>query len=263
MEIRDDMALVAMSVKGDTSAFEELILRYEKRIVAAAIRLCANREEGEDMAQEAFIKAWRALAGYRGQASFGTWMMAIITNLWRDRLRRNQPPAESIDAVIQGEDGDMSKQYSDDKPGPEEAAEDQDAKQILGRMLESLRPEFKEALVLRDIQGFSYEEVAVITGASLGTVKSRINRGRAALREKVLEYQKQNPGFFRLTKMKDERKSQAGLGHAGSFASGESSDDEQEGAYQNIRDRLEGGSGLDQERKSQVRGGEPREEYHQ
>jgi len=201
----DDKSLVELSISGDAGAFEELVTRYEKRIVAAAIRLCSNREEGEDMAQEAFIKAWRALAGYRGQASFGTWMMAILTNIWRDRLRKTQLPADSMDALTQVEDGETRKQYRDESPGPAAISESLETKEVLGGMLSELKPEFREALVLRDIQGFSYEEVAVITGVNLGTVKSRINRGRTALKERIIDYQEQNPGFFRLSELKKDK----------------------------------------------------------
>ena len=197
----DEKTLVAKCVEGETPAFEELVFRYEKKIVAAAYRLCGNREEGEDMAQEAFIKAWRALNGYRGQASFGTWLMAILTNLWRDRLRKNQLPQESLDEVIEGEEGVMRKQFRDGKPGPDDLTEAQEMQEILGGMIQELKPEYKEALILRDVQGFSYEEVAVITGSNLGTVKSRINRGRTLIKAKVMAYQEQCPGFFRLNQV--------------------------------------------------------------
>jgi RNA polymerase sigma-70 factor (ECF subfamily) len=201
----DDKALTALGVEGDTAAFEELVFRYEKRIVAAAFRLCGNRDDGEDLAQEAFIKAWRSLAGYRGQASFGTWMMAILTNLWRDRLRKSHLPQESLDEAIEGEEGMLTKQVRDDHPGPESLVETMDVHAVLERMIQELKPEYKEALILRDVQGFSYEETAVITGSSLGTVKSRINRARAQMKIKILEYQEQNPDFFRLNKAKTDR----------------------------------------------------------
>jgi RNA polymerase sigma-70 factor (ECF subfamily) len=215
----DEKALIAKCVEGETQAFEELVFRYEKRIVAAAYRLCGNREEGEDLAQEAFIKAWRALRGYRGQASFSTWLMAILTNLWRDRMRKTQVPQESLDEAVEGEEGRMRKQYRDDKPGPEAEASDREAREILGGMIQELKPEYKEALILRDVQGYSYEEVAAITGSSLGTVKSRINRGRAHMRTMVLAYQEQNPGFFRLNQIVKDKtlagKAKGGEPHEG------------------------------------------------
>jgi len=195
-----DKALVDRSVTGDMDAFEELVGRYERRVVAAAIRLCGGREEGEDLAQEAFIKAWRDMAGYRGQASFGSRMMAILTNLWKDRLRKKQLPQTSIDEELEGEEGLIPKQIADTRPGPEGLAESKSVNEALSAMIDELKPEFREALILRDVQGFSYEETAAITGSSLGTVKSRINRARTLMKAKIIEYQEQNPEFFRLNK---------------------------------------------------------------
>ena len=199
MMLSEEKTWIALCVDGDRQAFEQLVLRYEKKIVAAAWRLCGDREEGEDLAQETFLRAWRAIAGYRGQASFHTWLMTILTNLWRDRLRRNRLPQESLDETVEGEESRMQKQFRDEGPGPESLAESHALQAILSGMLQELPPEYKEALILRDIQGFSYEEVAVITGSNLGTVKSRINRSRSMMKEKVLAYQEQNPGFFRLS----------------------------------------------------------------
>lgn len=198
----DDHALIAMCAENDMQAFEALVTRYEKKVIAAAYRLSGNREEGEDLAQESFIKAWRALPGYRGQASFATWLTTILTNLWRDRLRKNQIRQESLDEAIEGEEGPIQKQLRDEKPDPEEEAESREVTQVLGRMLQELKPEYKEVLILRDVQGFSYEEVAAITGNNLGTVKSRINRGRTLVKDMVMAYQEQNPGFFRLNQTK-------------------------------------------------------------
>lgn len=195
----EDMALIEMCVKGDTAAFEQLILRYEKRIVAAASRLCGDRQEGEDLAQEAFLKAWRALSGYKGQASFHTWMTTILTNLWKDRLRKKRIPQDSLDEAIEGEEGMIRKQYRDEAPDPESEMETREINEILDGFIQSLKPEYKEALILRDVQGFSYEEVSAITGRNLGTVKSRINRARTLMKVMILDYQELNPGFFRLT----------------------------------------------------------------
>jgi RNA polymerase sigma-70 factor (ECF subfamily) len=199
---RDEKALIARSSGGDMAAFEELVFRYERRVVPAACRLCGDRQEGEDLAQETFLKAWRALPGYRGQASLGTWLMAILTNLWRDKLRKAQLPQESLDAGLETGGGYLEKQRGDSRPGPERVYEEKETALLLGQMLQELKPEHKEVLILRDVQGFSYEEVAVITGHNLGTVKSRINRARVILKERILRFQEQNPGFFRLNQTK-------------------------------------------------------------
>jgi RNA polymerase sigma-70 factor (ECF subfamily) len=184
------------------AAFERLVFLYEKRVVAVACRLCGDRREGEDLAQEVFIRVWRALPGYRRQASFNTWIMKILTNLWRDRLRKKQLPQESLDGLLEARDGGGERQFADGEPGPERQYEEKETGEILGKMLAELRPEYREVLVLRDIQQFSYDEVAAIVGCGLGTVKSRISRGRDALRQKILDFQEQNPGFFRLKQIK-------------------------------------------------------------
>lgn len=210
----EDKALTDASAKGDTAAFESLVLRYEKRVTAAAYRLCGDRREGEDLAQEAFIKAWRAMSGYRGQASFYTWMMTILTNLWKDGLRKKLIPADSLDETTEGEEGRIQKQYRDESPGPEAETETNEMREVLNGFIQELQPEYREALILRDVQGFSYEEVAVITGSNLGTVKSRINRGRTLMKAMVLAYQEQNPGFFRLSKTRTD-KTEAGKAKGG------------------------------------------------
>ena len=199
-----DKDLAALGGGGDIPAFEELVFRYEKRIAAAAYRLCGDRQEGEDLAQEVFVKAWKALSGYRGQASFGAWLTAILTNLWKDRLRKKRFPQDSLDEAIEGEEGARTKQYPDSSPGPDQLAEAGETGAVLGGMILELQPEFREALILRDVQGFSYEEVAVITGSNIGTVKSRINRARSLMKVKILEYQEQNPEFFRLNQTKKD-----------------------------------------------------------
>ncbi|MCL1804825.1 MAG: sigma-70 family RNA polymerase sigma factor [Clostridiales bacterium] len=217
--VNEDKALIDASAQGDAAAFGELVRRYEKRVVAAAYRLCGDRQEGEDLAQDAFIKAWRAMAGYRGQASFHTWMMTILTNLWKDKLRKKQLPADSLDETVEGEEGRIQKQYRDGAPGPAAEAEANEMQEVLSGFIRELQPEYREALVLRDVQGFSYEEVAVITGSSLGTVKSRINRGRTSLKAMVLAYQEQNPGFFRLSQTRADKtgagKAEGGEPHEG------------------------------------------------
>ena len=213
----EEKDLIARSGAGDMEAFEALVLRYETQIGAAAFRLCGSREEGEDLAQETFVKAWRSIAGYRGQASLRTWLMAILTNTWRDRLRKNQVSEVPLDAPIDNGEGILERQWQDDSPGPDALMENREVDEVLGKMIQALPPEYKEALVLRDIQGFSYEEAAVVAGCSLGTIKSRINRARSRLRTMILAHQEQNPGFFRLHQTGEDKK-RAGEGKGGESA---------------------------------------------
>ena len=216
----DEKSLIALCLAGDIQAFEQLILRYEKRVFAAAYRLCGDWQEGEDLTQETFIKAWRALAGYKGQASFGTWLTAILTNLWRDRMRKGRLSTDSLDETIEGDSGPIMKEVQDVKPGPDSLLEAKTVQETLGLLLMELKPEYKEAVILRDVQGFSYEEVAVITGSSLGTVKSRINRGRDQLKKRILNFQEQNPDFFRQSQTKGKGKAKANRAKGGKTREG-------------------------------------------
>jgi len=190
--------LIDLSVNGDLNAFEEIVRRHEKKIFAVAFRLSGNRQEGEDLAQEAFIRAWRGLANFRKEASLETWLVTIVTNLWRDRMRKNTLPVESLDEPIYYESGEVYNQVADDKPGPEEIFDSKEVQEYLACLINNLKPEFRLALVLRDIHGYSYEEIARMTDSTLGTVKSRINRARNYLREQILLHGEQSEAALRL-----------------------------------------------------------------
>ena len=162
-----------------------------------------NYEDANDIAQEAFLRAFQALNGFRGDASFSTWLCRIVTNLCRDELRkRYRLSVESLDEEICLSEGEVKKQIPSSNPGPEEIYERQELQQRLQDLLMTLSPEFRLAIVLRDIQGFTYQEIAEQMECSMGTVKSRISRGRNYLKEKLLAQQEQNSSFERLHTVK-------------------------------------------------------------
>ncbi len=198
-----DLDLVRRSKNNDLQAFEELICRYERKIYNIAYRMMGNYEDANDIAQEAFLRAFRALNGFRGDASFSTWLCRIVINLCRDELRkRYRLSVESLDEEICLSEGEVKKQIPSSNPGPEEIYERQELQQRLQDLLMTLSPEFRLAIVLRDIQGFTYQEIAEQMECSMGTVKSRISRGRNYLKEKLLAQQEQNSSFERLHKVK-------------------------------------------------------------
>lgn len=198
-----DEDLVRRSKNNDLQAFEELICRYERKIYNIAYRMMGNYEDANDIAQEAFLRAFRALDGFRGDASFSTWLCRIVTNLCRDELRkRYRFSVESLDEEICLSEGEVKKQIPSSNPGPEEIYERQELQQGLQDLLMTLSPEFRLAIVLRDIQGLTYQEIAEQMECSMGTVKSRISRGRNYLKEKLLAQQEQNSSFERLHKVK-------------------------------------------------------------
>lgn len=182
----NEAELVARSRDGDIDAFEELVCCYERKIYTVTYRLMGNHDDASDLAQEAFLRAFTAIKNFRGEASFLTWMCRIATNVCRDELRKKRRVStESLDARITLDDGEVSKQFASPDPDPAEAYERKELQEKIQDLISSLSPEFRLALVLRDIQGFSYEEIAQELECSLGTVKSRINRARNYLKERL------------------------------------------------------------------------------
>lgn len=194
-----DEDLVTRSKNGDIDAFEELVTRYERKIYTVAYRLMGNYDDASDLTQEAFLRAFQAIKSFRGEASFLTWMCRITTNVCRDELRkRYRVQIESLDETITLNDGEIAKQVASNDPGPADLYERKELQDKIQGMINTLSPEFRLALILRDIQGLTYEEIAQQLDCSLGTVKSRINRARKYLKEMLLLEREQIPGKERL-----------------------------------------------------------------
>lgn len=190
--IRDE-ELVARSKNGDINAFEELVCRYERKIYTVTYRLMGNHEDANDFAQEALLRAFQAIKNFRGEASFLTWICRIATNVCRDELRkRYRTTTESLDERIILDEGEVTKQYASSDMGPAEIYEQKEFQGKIQGLINNLSPEFRLTLVLRDIYGYSYEEIAEQLKCSLGTVKSRINRARNYLKDKLLAEREQN-----------------------------------------------------------------------
>ena len=175
--------LLYRAMDGDLHAFDELMRCYEKRLYALCFRLAGDKEDAMDCTQEAMLRIWRALSSYRKEASFMTWIYRITTNTCLDVLRKKKVrPQVSLDALT-----DAGFTVKDENGNPEDYAITQARRLALQAGIQALTPDMRAALVLRDIQGFSYEEVAVILDTPLGTVKSRINRGRERLRSLLFQ----------------------------------------------------------------------------
>lgn len=176
--MQQDALLLRRAQNGDAGAFEELMTAHERKIYALCLRMAGDREDALDCAQEAMLRIWRSLGSYRKQASFPTWVYRVATNTCLDFLRKRKArPAVSLDALA--DDGFSPGDASGD---PVLKAEEAARKRALAAGIASLQPDMRAALVLRDVQGFSYEEVSDILDTPLGTVKSRINRAREKLR---------------------------------------------------------------------------------
>lgn len=187
MTVDNEKKLVERSQNGDINAFEELVCLNERKIYTIAYRMLGNTEDASDICQEAFLRAFASINKFRGEASFSTWVTRIVTNLCRDELRKRQrTKLESLDERIIIGDSEIDKQLPDLKPGPEESYESREFQERIQNIINTLTPEFRMALVLRDIYGYSYDEIAGQLECSLGTVKSRINRARKHLKDRLM-----------------------------------------------------------------------------
>ncbi len=180
--------LIEKSKNGDVEAFEELILTYQKKILNFTYRMLGDIGDAEDVAQEVFLKAYRAISGFDGKSSFSTWIYKIASNTAMDELRKRKRRGTDKNISLYGEDedGEFELPISDEADAPYTSLRKKEAQKALWRAIEKLNDEYKTVIVLRDIQNISYEEITKVTGLSLGTVKSRISRGRLILR-KILE----------------------------------------------------------------------------
>lgn len=182
--VPDVPSLVRQAQAGDVTAFNQLVITYQTLAYTVAYRILQS-EDAADAVQDAFMKAFRALPTLR-DGQFKAWLMRILVNTCYDRFRQRRRQATmSLDELPAAE---ASVYLIDDGEQPEAYAERMAVHQSIERGLRRLSLEQRVALVLCDIQGYSYEEVAAITGASLGTIKSRINRGRLRLRDFLLAH---------------------------------------------------------------------------
>ena len=172
------MELVSRAASGDSDAFEQLVTPHEKMMYALAYRMCGNAEDAKDCLQDSMLRIYKALPNFRGESSLSTWFFRIVTNSCLDSHRRRKVRrAESLEQLSQ--DG---WNPADSAPGPSQLTENAELKRLLSKAIALLPPEIKSTVIMRDIHGFSYEEISDILGINIGTVKSRISRGREKLR---------------------------------------------------------------------------------
>jgi RNA polymerase sigma-70 factor (ECF subfamily) len=174
-----DAQLVALCLRGHESAWEQLVRRHASRLYQLFYRFTGNRQESEDLTQETFLRIYQVLGSYRPEAgSFRAWLTSVGRNLLIDhyRRRRQDRQTDSLDdAAVSGWEQPATA------PGPEAVTRQVELSVQVERALRRLRPELREAVILRDLQGLEYREIQEILGVPEGTVKSRINRGRAEL----------------------------------------------------------------------------------
>ena len=177
----DEAQLISDSQRGDVRAFNLLVERYQVRVYNLCYRMLNDPEAAADVTQDAFLSAYRNIKRYRG-GSFAAWLLRIATNACYDQLRtRQRRPTSSIDALLDDEEH-APRQFEDQGESPDERSLRNELAGEIQRALAELEPDQRIALVLSDIQGLSYDEISSATGWPLGTVKSRLSRGRAQLR---------------------------------------------------------------------------------
>lgn len=185
--VGDDVPdLVRRAQRGEIAAYNTLVIRHQNAAYSLALRFLRTREAAEDVTQEAFLRAWRAIDTFRGER-FRSWLLRIVANAARDELRRRKRrPQRSLDETW--DDADMAS-IDPVEPGlgPQERAEQTELRGVLERAIAELPEEWRMVVLLSDVHGMSYEEIADAVDAPLGTVKSRLSRARARLRQLLIE----------------------------------------------------------------------------
>ena len=177
----EELALVRRVQSGELDAFEDLVRAHEKTVYNLALRMTGNPEDAEDMAQEAFLKAYRSLPDFRGESKFSVWLYRIVSNVCLDHLRRqSRRPAVSL--TTEDEEGEAQQwDVPDESLSPERLLEQKLTREAVQKGLRQLPEEQRQILLLREIKGLSYEEIGEILELEPGTVKSRIFRARKRL----------------------------------------------------------------------------------
>ena len=184
----DEPILVAAAQAGDITAFETLVGRYERKILRLAQNITQNREDAEDVMQEAFLKAYEHLSGFQGNSRFYTWLVRIAVNQALMKLRKRRPNQVSIDEEVNTGEDLIPREIEDWGPSPEDRYKQTELSGILSSEIAELDPPFRIVFQLRDIEELSTEETAEALGLSIPAVKSRLLRARLKLRQKLNKY---------------------------------------------------------------------------
>jgi len=179
---RTDEELVASSLAGDRSAFDLLVLRWDRKIQGAIYRLMGSEEEARDLCQEAFLKAYRGLGGFKGEARFSSWLYQIALNLCRDRMRRRRGRIMvSLDALEPEAQGHVLR----DEASTQDLVEARDLQQKVRAAVMALPEDQREVIVLKEYEGLTFQEIAEVLGLPVSTVKTRLYRGLDRMRERL------------------------------------------------------------------------------
>ncbi len=181
MTREQELAVIRRVQRGDTDAFEALVAAYEKNVFNLALQMTGNREDAQDMTQEAFLKAYSSLSSFRGDSKFSSWLYRIVSNVCLDfKRRQGRRPSSSL--TVEDDEGEnIQLDIADESQSPEALLERKMTREAVRAGLRQLPDEQRQILLLREIQGLSYEEIGEAMGLEAGTVKSRIFRARKKL----------------------------------------------------------------------------------
>lgn len=173
--MKDQEKIIARARRGDADAFEQLVVAYREQVFRLTLRMCGSEADADEVAQEAFLSAWKALPNFRGESQFSTWLYQLTTHAAIDLMRREkrQIAADDITEVS----------AADPAPSPQQQAEQSEQREIVRDAILQLAPEQREVVVLRFMEELSYEEIGAVLKLPSGTVKSRLNRAKAQLKE--------------------------------------------------------------------------------
>jgi RNA polymerase sigma-70 factor (ECF subfamily) len=195
----DETALVQSVQNGDLDSFNTLVLHYQDRVFNTALRILGDEDTAQDAAQEAFISAFRSISSFRG-GSFKAWLLRTVTNACYDELRRQKrrPTTPLEPETNDGDEMDSPRWLADPDMTPAEKSEADELEHAIQHCLDALPTEFRTVVVLADVQGMDYSEVAIASKVPLGTIKSRLARARLRLRECLRGFEELLPSSFRL-----------------------------------------------------------------
>ncbi len=199
----DEQVLIAAAQRGDLNSFNALVLKYQNVAFTLAYRIMGDSSSANDAAQEAMITAYRRLSTFRG-GSFKAWLLRIVTNRCYDELRKRKRQRQTTFSDLTPDDADEPP-LADDSDTPEEIAQSRELQRAVQRCIDRLNPDQKLVLVLCDIDGMDYDEISQQAGATLGTIKSRLSRARASVRDCLSAVRELLPSAYRLISDKSEK----------------------------------------------------------
>ena len=174
--MKDQENIIARARRGDADAFEQLVVAYREQVFRLALRMCGSEADADEVAQEAFLSAWKALPNFRGESQFSTWLYQLTTHAAIDLMRREKRQIAAADDITE-------VSAADPAPSPQQQAEQSEQREIVRDAILQLAPEQREVVVLRFMEELSYEEIGAVLKLPSGTVKSRLNRAKAQLKE--------------------------------------------------------------------------------